>query len=274
MKLKNSENAEAQGANLEGISFDSILNELSSTTKRNVLGNMEFKEITMKQQRKIMNGGYDNIEISAKFADVYNEFIAENVVVTNDIVPSTKVVTLETKPYVLNVLRTLTLGNTYYDDETDKVYVLNEVTEDDLIPKIEDESIEFGNVKIVLSVPDLERDTKYNKLLCIALNPYKKKNLKDSDTFPVMDLYQTYEIFKYIKTISFKGVDYDFDQVSMNDKNKLLNSLHASIVNQITDYIKRVEDVKEVALKATDSESGETISPSVYTLFFAKTAKK
>lgn len=274
MKLKNSENADAQGANLEGISFDSILKELSSTTKKNVLGNMEFKEITMKQQRKIMNGGYDNIEISAKFADVYNEFIAENVVITNDMVPSTKVITLETKPFVLNVLRTLTLGNTYYDDETDKVYILNEVTADDLVPKIEDETIEFGNVKIVLSVPDLERDTKYNKLLCIALNPYKKKNLKDSDTFPVMDLYQTYEIFKYIKTISFKDVDYDFDQVAMNDKNKLLNSLHASIVNQITDYIKVVEDKKDVALKATDSESGETISPSVYTLFFAKTAKK
>lgn len=169
----------------------------------------------------------------------------------------------------------MSLGDVYYDDETDKEYKMVAITPEMMEPTIEDKVIEFGNISIELSVPNLVRDTKYNSLLCIALNPYKKKkNAADSDAFPVMDLYQIYEIFKYIKTLSFKGKTYDFDQVAMNDKNKFINNLPAVIVNQITDYIKVVEDKKEETLKAVDSESGETVSPNIFTIFFAKTAHK
>lgn len=98
MKLKEEYNNTPE----EKISFDSILKEIQDSTSNVVLGNYEFKELTMKQQRKIMNGGYDNIEISAKFSNVYNEFIAENVILTNDMVSSDQVITLETRPAVLS----------------------------------------------------------------------------------------------------------------------------------------------------------------------------
>lgn len=273
MKLKDEYNKPAEQT--EKISFANILSEIQNTTTNVVLGNLEFKELTMKQQRKIMNGGYDNIEISAKFSNVYNEFISENVLVTDDMVSSEKVITLETRPAVLSQLRQMSLGSTYYDDDEDKEYEMVAITPEMLKPTIGDKTITFGNIEIELSVPTLERDTKYNGLLCIALNPYKKKkNSADSDAFPVMDLYQVYEIFKYIKTLSFKGTTYEFDQVAMSDKNKFINNLPAVVVNEITDYIKLVEDKKEETLKAVDAESGETVSPNIYTIFFAKTAHK
>lgn len=268
MKFTNEE----QGS--EKISFDSILNELTESTATNVVGSYEFKELTMKQQRKILNGGYDGVEISAKFANVYNEFICENVTLTDSPMSVAKAITLDVKPYVLNKLRTISLGNVYYDDETDKEYVMREVSAEDLVSKVKDEVIEFGNIKITLSVPNLEKDSKYNQLLCIALKPYKgKKNLSEADTFPVMDMYQLYEIYKYISVVSFKGKDYNFDEVAMPDKQKMVNALHAKIVNQITEYIRKVEDIKDVALTATCADSGETVVPNMYTMFFAKTSR-
>ena len=258
----------------EGITFDSILNELTEDSASNVVGGFEFKELTMKQQRKILSGGFDTVEISAKFADIYNTFICENVVSTESPVHTSKLVTLATKPFILNKLRTLSLGDVYVDDETGKEYKMREVTDDDMRTVIPDETIEFGNIKITLSVPDLERDSRYNELLCIKLKPYKgKKNISESDTFPVMDLYQLYEIMKYISVVSFKGVEYDFNEVAMPSKEKMLNALNARVVNKITEYIRKVEDLKDEALKATCEETGETIVPNIYTMFFAKTAK-
>lgn len=262
-----------EGTKADDITFDSILNELSETTSKNVVGYYEFKELTMKQQRKILNGGYDNVEISAKFSNIYNEFIAENVRLVNSPMSVAKEITLDIKPFILNKLREVSLGNVYYDDETGKEYTLREVSEEDLLMRIGEEVIEFGNIKITLKVPNLEKDSKYNQLLCVALKPYKgKKSFTEADAFPVMDMYQLYEIYKYISVVSFKGKEYDFDSVAMPDKQKMVNALHARIVNQITDYIRKVEDVKDVALKATSSETGDVITPNLYTLFFAKTA--
>lgn len=267
-------NADESGDN--NFSFDNILNELDNETLFvKTIGDVEIKALTMKQQRKIMGGGYDNVEISAKFSDIYNDFIRENVTLKDEIVSPGQVITLEMRPFILNALRVVSLGNVYYDDETDKEYIMAEPTPEDMKPHIPDKDIEFGNIKITLSVPNLDRDTKYNGHLCTALGPYKKKrNFSDSDAFPVMDLYQLYEIFKYISVVSFKGRDYDFDKVAMNDKTRLVNGLHATIVNQITDYIKEVEDVKERALKATNKETGESVIPNFYTMFFAKTTRK
>lgn len=259
-----------------GISFDNILNELDKGGLFvKTIGGVEIKALTMKQQRRIMGGGYDNVEISAKFSDIYNDFIRENVTLKDEIVNPGQIITLETRPFILNALRAASLGNVYYDDETDKEYILTEPTEEDMKPHIADRDITCGNIKITLSVPNIDRDTKYNGHLCTALAPYKKKrNFNDSDAFPVMDLYQLYEIFKYISVISFNGHEYDFDKVAMNDKTRLVNALHTSVVNQITDYIKEVEDVKDRALKAVNKETGETVVPNFYTMFFAKTAHK
>lgn len=270
MKLKDNNTSEESHGK---ISFDNILKEIQDNTSSGTIGNLEFTELTMKQQRRIMNGGYDNIEISAKFANVYNVFIKENVRLTDDMVSSDQVVTLETRPAILSHLRQMSLGEEYYDDETDKTYKMVPITEEMLKPSIEDEVITFGNIEITLSVPNLVRDSRYNDLLCIALKPYtKKKNAAESDAFPVMDMYQVYEVFKYIKTLSFKGTVYDFDQVAMNDKMKFYGNLPAGVMTKIHDYIKRVEDKKEETMKAVDDESGETISPNIYTIFFAKTA--
>lgn len=258
----------------ESISFDNILNELDSTVSAKEVGNFEFKAITMKQQRKIASGAFDPVEIPAKYANIYNNFISENVKVKNEIVDATAFITLETKPYVLAALRTVSLGNVYYDDESAKEYIMREPTAEDMTPKIADETIEFGNIKIVLSVPTLQRDTRYNQLLCDALDPFKKKKSIANDELAILDVYQLYEIFKYISTVSFKGVDYDFDKVAMNDKQKLVNALHASIVKRITDYILKVEEVKEKALSAVNAETGDTVMPNIYTMFFAKSSQK
>lgn len=151
--------------------FSDILGEISSevNNQNKIIGNMSFSQVTYKQQRKILNSGYDQVEIPAKMANIYNEYIDENVVVIDDMVKSIDVLTVETKPAVLIALRSLTLGNTIYDDETDKEYKLVEVTEDMLKPKMTDASIKFGQFEIILSVPTLERETRYNNTLMGAL---------------------------------------------------------------------------------------------------------
>lgn len=257
-----------------GLTFDTLINELKNNSSQIIKGGFTFKELPHKQQRKILNGGYDAVEIPAKLANIYNDFLSECVYMNDDAVDLARVVTLETKPYFINLLRVASYGKTYY--MKGEAYDLYEVTADDLKIKTAPATIVANKFKINLDVPTLIDDSRYNNLLVTALAPHKKKrSFDDVNIGTVNDLYQIYEILKYIVSFEFNGQVYRFSQYSIQDRIKFLNNLSSITIEEIKAYIKNTsKKAEEIALTATSQSSGEKIIVDINTLFFSSTTRK
>ena len=259
--------------NMADNSFENILAELKNSATETVKGNYVIREITLKQQRKILNGGFEAVEMPAKLANIYNDYIRESVVRNDSMVDISQVVTVDIKPYLLIELRKNTFGDIYYgdgdeDEEVEnKEYKLYEVTAKDLESAIKPVKVKFGNVTIKLDVPTIEKESKYNALLIsTGLSPFKKKKIDESTLAQVADVYQLYEMMKYISTIVFDGVEYDFDKVAMAQKMRFLDMISPTIVNNINKFIKKVKKSEEKAFKAI-ADDGDEITLGTRNLF-------
>lgn len=258
----------------KGLTFDHLLEELKGNTKETVKGNYTFKQLTLKQQRKILGANFDAVEIPAKLANIYTDYLSDCVFSKDDMVDMAREVTLETKPFFINELRVISLGRTYYDKG--EGYEMYEVKPEDLIPKAQPKTIVANKFKINIAVPTLQEDMRYNSLLINALNPYKKKkSINDVNVGSVTDLYQIYEILKYIVSFEFDGNVYIFNRYSIQDRIKFINNLAQVTVNEIKEYIKEfVKSGEERALKCISTETGNTIQADINTLFFSSTTDK
>lgn len=259
--------------NMADNSFENILAELKNSATETVKGNYVIREITLKQQRKILNGGFEAVEMPAKLANIYNDYIRESVVRNDSMVDISQVVTVDIKPYLLIELRKNTFGDIYYgdgdeDEEVEnKEYKLYEVTAKDLESAIKPVKVKFGNVTIKLDVPTIEKESKYNSLLIsTGLSSFKKKKIDESTLAQVADVYQLYEMMKYISTIVFDGIEYDFDKVAMAQKMRFLDMISPTIVNNINKFIKKVKKSEEKAFKAI-ADDGDEITLGTRNLF-------
>jgi hypothetical protein len=259
--------------NSKSLTFDNIIAELKNNNKTSEKGDYIFKELTLKQQRKILNSSYDPVEIPIKIASIYNDYISESVSKKDDMIDMARVVTLETKPYFINELRSLSMGKTYY--EKGVAYELYSITSEDLVPKVEPASIMANKFKINLRVPTLYEDSRYNTLLINALNPYKrKKDLNELNLGSVSDLYQLYEIIKFIDSFELYGKEYKFNQYTIQDRIKFLDGLASEVIDEIKEYIRRTIKVNEEKAFTAISETGEKITADINTIFFSVTSKK
>lgn len=258
----------------KGLTFDNLINELKNNNSQSVKGAYTFKELTHKQQRKILSGNFDAVEIPAKLANIYTDYLSESVIKNDDAVDLARVITLETKPYFINVLRTVSFGKTYYN--RGEAYDLYNVKVKDLEPKAKPHSISANKFKINLEVPTIFEDSRYNNLLINALAPYKKKkNINDVSLGSVTDLYQIYELLKYIVSFEFNGETYRFNQYSIQDRIKFLNNLSSITIEEIKDYVKNtVKKAEEIALAATSKTTGNKITADINTIFFSSTTRK
>lgn len=254
------------------LSFTDIIGELSKTVQNNkkTIGNLVFSQVNYKQQRSILNSGYDQVEIPAKMSNIYNTFIGENVKIADDMVSSTSTITLENKIPVLVALRIITLGDEYVDDETNMTYKFPEITEEMITKSISSCSIKFDDFEIILDVPTLDKETYYNSILMQLLNPYKNKKNIDKVIGQVADLYEQYNIIKYITTIKWGKVEFDFNERSRQEKEQFINRLGGDIISQIKKYINDSHRFDDIALTVTNDETGDTKLVDVNTLFFVK----
>lgn len=253
------------------LNFESLLSELEGNISSITKGNYVFNELTMKDQRRILNMGFSPIEIPVRISNVYNDFVTTAVKLKDDVVDVSDVITMDVKPYVMVQLRLLTLGNKYQDSDG-KSFTIREVTDSDLTNKVEPKIIEFNNFIIRLAVPTLTKDRQINGQLLVELGNFKKK-LSDEDYGKVADLYNVYELLKYITEIELNGKIFDFEKCPVNKKIKIVNSLPQRVVAEITDYIETVKEHEEKALQAFDDETGESTTMEMTTLFFTKNAR-
>lgn len=255
------------------LNFESLIAELGENVTKTTLGNMEFKELKMSDQRKIMNMSFTPIEIPARVANIFNEFIKNSISFVDDYVPNVlNYITVDIKPFLLTQIRILTLGDVYYDRKSKTAYTINPIKDEDVFSTVEPLSITYNNITIKLSVPTLTVDTQINNLLLNELSKFKK-NLTEEDYGKVSDIYQTYEIFKYITEIEMGGKVFNFAEAPINKKMKIVNNLPPKVVSSINEYIESIKSKGEEGIIATNGETNETITLDVSTIFFENTAR-
>lgn len=254
------------------LDFESLISGLEENSSTVTKGNLKFKELTMKEQRKILNMGFNPIEIPARIENIFNEYIKTGVELTDSMVDVAEEITIDIKPFVIVQLRTLTLGEKYVDSTTEKAYTMYEVTEDDLANRIEPEIIQFNDFIIRLAVPTIAKDTSVNSQLLVELGNFKKK-LTEDDYGKVADLYQVYELMKYITEIELNGNVFDFERCPVNKKNKIINSFPQKVIGQINEYIEKVKENETKASTIYEIGSDATSTVDMSTIFFVRNAR-
>lgn len=258
--------------NKNELDFESLLSSLESNTDSIVKGNYRFTELTMKEQRKILNVGFSPIEIPAQMENIFNDYIKVGVSNIDNMVDILEEVTVDLKPFLIIQLRCLTLGNVYVDRRTNIKWNLYDVQPNDLESTVEPKIIKFNDFIIRLSAPTLKKDTSINNQLIVALGSFKK-NLSDEDYGKVADLYEMYELMKYITEIELNGNIFNFEQCPVNKKHKILNSLPQKVVAEINEYIEEVKGGESKALTMVNPETNETKKADMNTIFFVRSAR-
>lgn len=257
----------------KGLTFENLLDELKNNSVQITRGSYTFKELTHKQQRKILNGNFDPVEIPAKLSNIYTEYISDSVYLNDDMSDIIKITTVDRKPFFINMLRVVTFGNIYYQDGIG--YELYDVQASDLVSDSKPHTITANKFKINLRIPTLIEEEKYNNLLVNALSPYKNKSSIDNINMgAVADVYQNYELLKYITGFEFNGQSYRFAQYSIQDRLKFLNNLSQTTVEEIKEYIDtNVKKAEDLALTAIDPATGDKIIGEINMLFFSSTTR-
>ena len=254
----------------ESLSFDSIISTLKSNSKTTQFKEYSIKELNLGQQRSILHASWNIISLPVFMSNLYDNFIKENVESLEEPFPITSLVTLVERPYIIARLRKISIGDEFKDNGK-KTYTLDlPELDESTIPQPED--IEYNGVTIHIEVPTIEADMFYNEILLNEISatmPKNMDNLEETQYVQSALLYENYEIMKYIKSVSFNGTEYIFAAVDNESRNKMINSLNKEVADKITDFIKKVEAHKEIALSCT-GKNGKKFIPDFNTLFLTK----
>lgn len=261
----------------EELTFEELISTLQNEgVQTSTKGGFKFTELLHEDSQKLMKIGSSSshLEIPAKVSNLFTDFIKKSVEFVSEVVDITEHVTTDIKPLLLNELRVLTLGNLYVTDDGVE-YELKEITEDDFKNTIEPRIVVFNKFGIRLDVPNLEKEKNIHNQLINDLQQYRnKKQLKDSDYGEIADLYQNYEIMKYITEIDCGGAIYDFEVSPKNKKFKLISALPQKVISEINDFIEDVKVNEKKACTIINKETKEEEQIDLNTLFFARNARE
>jgi hypothetical protein len=218
----------------------------SDNLKVNVISKnseIDCESLTFKQQKDIISTITEGITGPLKFQKNLNDIIVEN---TKD-----KELKVVDKLLIILQLRKDSVG-TVVKLKNNKYDILNGIIEKvkKLSPKLS-KSIK-GAISIDLEVPTLISES---QVINSCIDSVKKDSEKEVGK-SLSDIY-TFEIVKYIKTVSIKDDVLNFQDLSVRDRVKIVNNLPLSVNKQIVDFI---QDIKQAELDALsfDTESGES----------------
>lgn len=259
------------------LTFEELISDLKENgLETSTKGGFKFTEMLHEESQKLMKIGTSsaNIEIPAKISNLFTDFIQKCVQYTDDVADVVENATIDVKPLLLNELRRITLGDVYVSDEGEE-YKLREVTEKDFKKQITPKVIKFNKFGINLYVPTMAKEKTINNQLITDLQQYRnKKQLSDSDYGEIADLYQNYEIMKYITDITCGDKVYDFENSPKNKKFKLISSLPQKAISDINDFITEVKEKEKLATTIIKKSTKEEEVIDMNSLFFVRNSRK
>lgn len=199
---------------------------------------IESSLLTFKQQKELISTVVDGPVGALKFQKILNDILIENT-------GNEELLVIDKLPIVLSV-RCKSIG-----DEVklnDKKYDISKNVEKSksfkapVLGKIKDK------IEIELYYPTLKEE---NKIISRAIETMKKDGNDAGKS--IGDIF-TYEIVKFIKSVSFDGKELDFLALSINDRLKVVENMPLSLNKKIVNKIEEVKNAELELLKIEDED--------------------
>lgn len=226
-------------------SEDTVGVKLPSTGKEVV-----FNTINVKQQKNLLKYAMDG---AGGIASVLKEM---NTIIFDNIIDKTVEVSSVDKYPILLALRKKSLGDVIRVDG--KQYSLTDLPAYSKLPKsLLSHNVNMFGISVDLQLPSLQKETEYlNKTISDV-----KKVTEDKAKETVSVMY-TYELIKFIKTITFSDGSIEFGDLSTQDKKTIVENLPVELNQQILNFINKVRNFENEFITFVDN----TVVP-INTLF-------
>jgi hypothetical protein len=194
---------------------------------------MNFKQLSVKQQKDLMKTGLDGQFSGLSISSIIKDVIIDNSIDEYQFLATDKI------PIILS-LRKHSFGEEYSfsDGEKDHNINLNKILskkltyKSDFSGKIVDQQ---SKLEVVLEVPSLEEDNRFNNYIYSELK--KKKDVELSDTVGVV---YVGEIAKFLKSIKLGDLDMDLSSSTPKEKINLVENLPVTFNNKVLKFIESI----------------------------------
>lgn len=224
-----------------------------------------ISELTLVQQRELSVTIFDPLETPAKLGIAFNNIIKDCTKVLNG---SFSDITVLDRAPLIRELRDLSVGKTFTktiinDEKEEEIvkYTFKPINYKKIYKIKLNHTLDINaNIKILLSVPSLDKDTATNKLLLQTINSYKHTlDLKRDklDKGFITSQYITFELLKFIDSIFIGEDEFKFKDLTSNEQIRVINSLSHEYINQITDFIHTIKNTEEIVFTAINEKTKE-----------------
>lgn len=249
--------------------LSSLLNSIGSIRKTKAVENRyEVSELTLTHQKNLLTTVFDQFEAPIRLVECFNSIITDCTKLLN---PEKYQISVLERPYLLRALRDVTLGTSKYTKKTQNKgadggksvseFELQKISFKDLDKVQRTKEIKVNDyISIYLYIPDLTDDKRTNMELLAALNKYRASlgnKLDKMDGGYIAGLYLTYELVKFIDKIKVNEDEFKFAAFNMQERQRVINELPQSYINEISDFIQKVKDFEEKAFTAVNTATGE-----------------
>ena len=220
---------------LQSVEDDSVIDVFVPSVNRLV----KFKPLSVKQHHEILKCGIDGVLGSIKLSTIFNKIIIDNSLESIDF-------TVYDTEWILLKLRMANVGDSVTIKE--QTYNLNDLVRSKKIFDYTDE-ISYKDIIVQLAVPNIKRDIEISEA---CHKDFSKGNLEDRLVSETISSMLSYEVIKFIKTVTVNNLTVNFDSVTTADKRKILENLPLSINNMITNFITNYRDHEQVSYTFED----------------------
>jgi len=220
---------------LQVVEDDSVVDVFVPSVNRLV----KFKPLSVKQHHEILKCGIDGVLGSIKLSTIFNRIIIDNSLESIEF-------TVYDTEWILLKLRMANVGEHITIKE--QTYNLNNLVRSKEIFNYIDE-ISYKDIIIQLAVPNISRDIEVSE---DCYKDFSKGKLEDRLVSETISSMLSYEVIKFIKSVSVNSITVDFESITTSDKRKILESLPLAINNMVTNFITMYRDHEQLSYTFED----------------------
>lgn len=219
---------------LDDINKDNLINiKVPSISK-----NCKFKLISVAQHKELLKSAFEGYEGIIKSNIIFNDII------TNNCEKEDVDFSLIDRSTILIKLREASISDNISIEKNQ--YKLSSLPSVDR--SFEGSTITSNGITIETCIPSLERDTEVSKKL---LNDFTRLSDKEKETNGI-NLVLSYEIIKFIKSISIGDDVFEFNDSNLYESKKIIDSLPLKLNNKVVNFITEFRDFENEFLTFED----------------------
>ena len=212
----------------------------------------KFTHITVNQQKELLKSSVEGAAGLVNFAKILNEIIIDNCLDKN-----VEINSIDKHP-ILIALRAASMGNLITIE--DKEYNLFALPlKSPLPPKKLKNTVSHKGVDISIKTPTLKNEISLYDQCVIDIKKLKDSNINDS--IPIL---YTFEIIKFIESITFEHDTIDFQSLSHIDKKRIIENLPIGLTQKVINFISTIRKIEEKFITFPDK-----VVVTINTLFFS-----